>query len=177
MPKQTFYHLAHGCREYEYIPQPCVLGPVALTNGCFDLFHAGHVRGLRMIHGYLQAMNRNHELWVAVNSDASVRALKGPSRPIINEQDRLEVVQACKYVDHAFLFEETNVVTVLRTLEPDLWLKAGYDYETLNAKEKAAAREAGTDVVCLPRGKGRSTSNIIQDIIGRSNQTQVACTP
>jgi rfaE bifunctional protein nucleotidyltransferase chain/domain len=129
---------------------------LVFTNGCFDLLHAGHVR-------YLQAARAlGDALAVAVNGDESVRALKGPSRPINPEDDRAEVLAALACVDYVVVFPELRVTELLRSVQPHIYAKGGdYTVESLDAEERAALREAGTEIKILPLVPGRSTTSMI----------------
>ena len=129
---------------------------LVFTNGCFDLLHVGHVR-------YLQAARAlGDALVVAVNGDASVRALKGPTRPVNPEHDRAEVLAALACVDYVVIFPEVRVTEVLRAVRPHLYAKGGdYTPETLDKGERAAIDEAGAQIRILPLVPGRSTTNIL----------------
>ena len=129
---------------------------LVFTNGCFDLLHVGHVR-------YLQAARAlGDALAVAVNADASVRALKGPTRPVNPEEDRAEVLAALGCVDYVVLFPEVRVTNVLRAVRPHLYAKGGdYTPDTLDKEERAAIDEAGAEIRILPLVPGRSTTNIL----------------
>ncbi|MFQ3679545.1 MAG: adenylyltransferase/cytidyltransferase family protein [Pseudanabaenaceae cyanobacterium] len=117
--------------------------PLALTNGCFDLLHAGHVRYLA------QAKALAKTLIVGVNRDASVRALKGPTRPIVPEAQRAEVVAALHAVDGVVLFGETTATALILALRPDLYIKGG-DYRRETLPEAAALEACGAELVLIP---------------------------
>ena len=129
---------------------------LVFTNGCFDLLHVGHVR-------YLQAARAlGDALLVAVNGDASVRALKGPTRPINSENDRAEVLGALACVDHLTLFHTERVSELIRAIRPHLYAKGGdYTEESLDPGERAALQEAGTKIHILPLVPGKSTTATI----------------
>jgi len=129
---------------------------LVFTNGCFDLLHVGHVR-------YLQAARAlGDALVVAVNGDASVRALKGPSRPINPDADRAEVLSALACVDYVVIFHELRVTNLIRLTRPQIYAKGGdYTPETLDREEHAALDEAGSQIRILPLVPGRSTTNIL----------------
>lgn len=129
---------------------------LVLTNGCFDLLHAGHVRYLE------QARACGDALIVAVNSDSSVRELKGPERPLNGERDRAEVLAALRCVDHVTIFTGKRVTEVIRALRPAVYAKGGdYTPETLDKGERAALEEAGVDIRILELVPGRSTTDIL----------------
>lgn len=134
---------------------------LVLTNGCFDLLHAGHVR-------YLQAARTlGDALAVAINGDESVRVLKGEGRPLNNEADRAEIIAALECVDHVIIFAEVRATQLLEKVRPAIYVKGGdYTAETLNAEERAALERAGAEIRILPLEKGRSTSNLIEKIKG-----------
>lgn len=129
---------------------------LVFTNGCFDLLHVGHVR-------YLQAARAlGDALVVAVNGDASVRALKGPPRPVNSEQDRAEVLAALACVDAVTIFHEERVSAVVRTIRPHIYAKGGdYTLDSLEAGERAVLAEIGAEIRILPLVPGKSTTRIL----------------
>lgn len=132
---------------------------LVLTNGCFDLLHTGHVRYLR------QARELGDALIVAVNSDDSVRQLKGPDRPLNGELDRAEVLSALRCVDHVTVFEGRRVTDVIRALRPAIYAKGGdYTLETLDPEERAALEEVGTEIRLVSLVPGRSTTGLLAKI-------------
>lgn len=130
---------------------------IALANGVFDLLHVGHVR-------YLQAAKTlADKLVVAVNSDASTRAYKGPSRPIIPEGERVELLEALRCTDLVFLFSEPDVRRVIRTLKPDVHVK-GTDYTPQTIPEKAEVEAYGGRVAVAGDPKDHSTTALVQKL-------------
>ena len=130
---------------------------LVLTNGCFDLLHAGHIRYLE------EARRLGDALIVAVNSDASVRELKGPDRPLNGELDRAEVLSALRCVDHVTVFTGKRVTEVIRALQPAIYAKGGdYTVETLDPGERSALVEAGTEIRLLSLVPGRSTTSLLE---------------
>jgi len=130
---------------------------IVFTNGVFDILHAGHVQILR------RAKRLGDVLVVGVNSDASVRRLKGETRPINHERDRLALVAALDPVDHAILFEEDTPANLIRALRPHVHVKGG-DYTEESLPEIDAVREVGARVEILSLVEGRSTTNVIRKI-------------
>ena len=130
---------------------------VVFTNGCFDLLHVGHLSYLE------QAKSLGDYLIVAINSDASVRHLKGDSRPIHSERDRLRLIQAMSVVDVAFIFHEETPLSVISKIKPDIHTKGG-DYEKESLVEYDAVIQHGGQVIILPFIDGKSTTTIIQKI-------------
>jgi len=130
---------------------------VVFTNGCFDLLHPGHVRGLE------QARQMGDVLLVGLNSDASVRQLKGPTRPVIPEAERAEILSALESVDAVVIFDEPTPREVISRLLPDVLVKGGDwpDDQIVGRKEVEAA---GGRVVSLPFVPGYSTSAILEKI-------------
>ncbi|MEP6668446.1 MAG: adenylyltransferase/cytidyltransferase family protein [Chthoniobacter sp.] len=130
---------------------------LVFTNGCFDLLHVGHVR-------YLQAARAlGDALLVAVNGDASVRALKGPTRPINNEQDRAEVLGALGCVDGLTIFHSERVTDLVRMIRPQIYAKGGdYTVESLDPGERGALEAVGAEIRILPLVPGKSTTSIIE---------------
>ncbi|GIH51464.1 rfaE bifunctional protein, domain I/rfaE bifunctional protein, domain II [Microbispora rosea] len=129
-------------------------GRLIATGGCFDLLHAGHVSLLR------RARALGDALVVCVNSDDSIRRLKGPSRPLVSERDRVEVLRALGCVDAVTVFGEDTPSEVIERLCPDVWVKGG-DYDERSMPEAEAVRRAGGEVVILPTVPGYSTTGLI----------------
>lgn len=130
---------------------------LVLTNGCFDLLHAGHVR-------YLQAARAlGDALAVAINGDDSVRTLKGEGRPLNTESDRAEIVAALACVDHVVIFPETRVTRLIQKVRPAIYVKGGdYTPDSLDQEERAALEKAGAEIQILPFEPGHSTSGLIE---------------
>jgi rfaE bifunctional protein nucleotidyltransferase chain/domain len=135
---------------------------LVVTNGCFDLLHAGHVT-------YLEAArNQGDVLLVGLNSDASVRALKGKNRPVNPEQDRALVLAALVLVDAVCIFPDTRATRFLRLAHPDVYVKGGdYTLETLDQEERRTVERAGGRVVILPLVPGKSTTVLLDQIARR----------
>jgi D-glycero-beta-D-manno-heptose 1-phosphate adenylyltransferase len=129
---------------------------LVVTNGCFDLLHLGHV-------AYLEAARAHGDvLLVGINSDASVRALKGPERPINPESDRAAVVAALQSVDAVCIFEDRSALRFLSAARPDLWVKGGdYTLETIDQDERQAIEAVGGRVVLIPLVPGKSTTRLL----------------
>lgn len=130
---------------------------LVLTNGCFDLLHTGHVRYLQ------QARALGDALIVAVNSDRSVRELKGATRPLNLEADRAEVLAALRCVEYVTIFDNKRVTEVIKKLQPAIYTKGGdYTIETLDADEREALKVCKVEVKILPLVEGRSTTSLIK---------------
>jgi len=128
---------------------------VVFTNGCFDLLHIGHVR-------YLQdAKTRGDLLVVALNTDASVRSLKGPERPVQKENDRAEILAALGCVDYTLLFNEPTPERIIKEIRPDVLVKGG-DWKVDQIVGGSFVQSYGGLVLSLPFVEGRSTTNLIQ---------------
>ncbi|MEV0202439.1 D-glycero-beta-D-manno-heptose 1-phosphate adenylyltransferase [Nonomuraea sp. NPDC050691] len=132
-------------------------GRLIATGGCFDLLHAGHVSLLR------RARALGDALVVCVNSDDSVRRLKGPTRPIVDVRDRVEVLRALACVDAVLVFDEDTPAAAIERLRPDVWVKGG-DYEGDVLPEAEVLDRLGGEVVVLSSLPGRSTTNLIREI-------------
>jgi D-beta-D-heptose 7-phosphate kinase/D-beta-D-heptose 1-phosphate adenosyltransferase len=135
---------------------------LVFTNGCFDLLHVGHVR-------YLAAARRlGDALLVAVNSDRSVRALKGAGRPVMNEAERAEVLAALSSVDFVTVFDEESPRGLISELLPDVLVKGG-DYAPGEIHGREEVEAAGGRVLALPFVEGASTSGIIERVRAASD--------
>lgn len=128
-------------------------GTVVATGGCFDLMHAGHA------HTLSAARALGDCLIVCLNSDESVRRLKGADRPIVQQQDRVDLLLALECVDAVLVFDEDTPEAAIRRLEPDLWVKGG-DYHAADLPESLALAEWGGQTVTVPYYRGRSTSKL-----------------
>ena len=130
---------------------------IAFANGCFDVLHVGHVR-------YLQGARQEADrLVVAINSDASERRLKGPSRPILDEATRAELVAAIKAVDYVVIFGDDTVERLLRLVTPDVHCK-GTDYTVDTVPERAIVREYGGRIAIVGDPKDHSTRDLLSRI-------------
>ena len=127
---------------------------IALANGLFDLLHVGHLR-------YLEAAHQEADLLiVAINSDRSARELKGPSRPVVPELERAELVAGFACVDLVTIFDELSVEEILRTVRPDVHCK-GTDYTADTVPEAETARELGVRVAIVGDPKSHATRDLI----------------
>lgn len=130
---------------------------LVLTNGCFDILHVGHVR-------YLQkARALGDFLLVGINSDASVRQLKGPERPVNQERDRAEVVAALACVDAVCIFSEQTADRLIEVVRPDVYTKAG-DYRPENLPEWPGLERLQIEVVFVPFETGYSTTSLLHQV-------------
>lgn len=135
---------------------------LVFTNGCFDLLHAGHVRYLR------QARALGDALAVGLNSDRSVRELKGEGRPLNPQDDRAEVLAALGCVDYVVIFDGQRATATIRLVRPHVYAKGGdYTPESLDAGERQALNEAGAQIRILPLVPGRSTTGVLERMRGR----------
>jgi D-glycero-beta-D-manno-heptose 1-phosphate adenylyltransferase len=134
---------------------------VTLANGCFDLLHVGHVRYLRA------AKQLGGRLIVAINSDESVRALKGEGRPLMPAEERAEILAALADVDAVVIFPEKDVRALIRELRPDVHAK-GTDYTAASVPERDTVQECGGRVEIVGDPKDHSASEIIQSRLRRS---------
>ncbi len=132
---------------------------LVFTNGCFDLLHVGHTR-------YLQAARKEGDaLAVGLNGDASVRALKGPGRPLNPADDRAEILAALACVDFVTIFEEPRATNLLAQVRPHVYVKGGdYTLETLNSEERTVILEASARIAFIPMVPGRSTTRLVTEM-------------
>lgn len=131
---------------------------VVFTNGCFDLLHVGHVRYLQ------EAKALGDLLIVGLNSDSSVSKLKGPDRPVQNQEDRKEILSALKCVDYVVIFDEETPLKLIETVKPDVLVKGG-DWTVDKIVGSQFVLSNGGQVKSLPFHQGRSTSSIIQKVL------------
>jgi rfaE bifunctional protein nucleotidyltransferase chain/domain len=130
---------------------------IVFTNGCFDILHIGHAR-------YLYAAREMGDfLIVAINSDRSVKAIKGPDRPIMNQSERSEMLASLECVDMVVIFDEDNPMEVIRYLMPDILVKGG-DWKEEDIIGADVVRAAGGQIRSIPYINGYSTSGIIKRI-------------
>ena len=131
---------------------------VVFTNGCFDLLHVGHV------HTLTQAKACGDVLVVAVNSDASVRRLKGASRPIVDQHGRMTLLAALEAVDYVAVFDDDTPLALIRRLRPHVLVKGG-DWQPDEIVGKAVVERDGGRVVTVPYREGSSTTRLIERIL------------
>ena len=130
---------------------------LVFTNGVFDLLHVGHVRYLA------QARALGDALVVAINSDASVRELKGPDRPVFEEAERAEILAALRNVDYVVVFDDISPRSLIKQLLPDVLVKGGdYQIDEIHGREEVEA--AGGKVISLPFVPGASTTSLIKRV-------------
>jgi D-beta-D-heptose 7-phosphate kinase/D-beta-D-heptose 1-phosphate adenosyltransferase len=129
---------------------------IVFTNGCFDIIHSGHIKVLK------KCRDLGDVVIVGLNSDSSVRALKGPRRPINSERDRAEILDSIKYVDYVVIFNELTPYNLIRMIKPDFLVKGG-DYK----KSEIIGREFAKKVITVKMLKGRSTSLIIEKLLNK----------
>ncbi len=128
-----------------------------MTNGCFDILHAGHVRYLK------KSKECGDVLIVGLNSDKSVKMLKGDSRPINNEQDRAEVLSGLESVDYIIIFDELSPSKLLEAVKPDIYTK-GADYTLETLPETKTVQSYGGEIKFIELVEGKSTTKIIDKI-------------
>ena len=127
---------------------------LVFTNGVFDLLHVGHVRYLA------QARALGDALVVAINSDRSVRELKGPARPVFDEAERAEILAALRHVDYVVIFDDVSPRSLIKSLLPDVLVKGG-DYQLGEIHGREEVEAAGGEVVSLPFVPGASTTSLL----------------
>ena len=132
---------------------------IVFTNGCFDILHAGHVRYLTA------AKNFGDVLIVGLNTDESVRRLKGDSRPINNQFDRAEILLGLKAVDHVIFFGEQTAENLIAEVKPNIYVKGG-DYTLETLPEAKIVQQFGGRVELVNLVAGHSTTNIVEKILG-----------
>jgi rfaE bifunctional protein nucleotidyltransferase chain/domain len=131
---------------------------IAFTNGCFDILHVGHVR-------YLQEARKTADILIlALNSDSSVRAIKGEKRPLVCETERAEVLAALQCIDFVTIFPELTPLELINYLKPDILLKGG-DWPEDQVIGRNEVKTWGGKVTIIPEVAGKSTTNIVDKII------------
>ncbi len=126
---------------------------IVFTNGCFDIIHAGHIKVFK------KCRKLGDVVIVGVNSDSSVRKLKGPTRPVNKLKDRIEVLKAIRYIDYVVSFNELTPYKLIKSIKPDFLVKGG-DYK----KDDVVGREFAKKVIIVKLLKNRSTTNILNKI-------------
>ena len=130
---------------------------IVFTNGCFDILHVGHTRYLG------EAKKLGDALVVAVNSDSSVKAIKGEKRPLIPEAERVEIIASLEVVDFATVFVEETPVALIEELEPDVIVKGG-DWDEKDVAGRESVKKWGGKVAIIPQIEGVSTTNVVEKI-------------
>ena len=130
---------------------------IAFTNGCFDILHVGHVRYLR------EAKKTADVLVLALNSDSSVRSIKGEKRPLMNEKERAEILAALECIDFVTIFPELTPLELINYLKPDILIKGG-DWPEEKVVGREEIKKWGGRVAIIPEVEGKSTTNIVEKI-------------
>jgi rfaE bifunctional protein nucleotidyltransferase chain/domain len=131
---------------------------IAFTNGCFDILHVGHVR-------YLEGAKKTADVLIlALNSDSSVRTIKGEKRPLIPQNERAEVLAGLASVDYVTIFDEATPLELIRYLKPDVLIKGG-DWTEDRIVGRNEVRSWGGKVVVIPEVEGASTTNIVDKVL------------
>ena len=135
---------------------------IVWTNGCFDILHVGHIM-------YLQKAREQGDIMVVgLNSDASVQQIKGPDRPVVEENDRAQVLAALECVDYIVIFDEKTPLPLIAQLQPDVYAKGGdYTLDTIDQEERVAVESYGGKIAIIPGEEGKSTTWIIDKIAGK----------
>ena len=136
---------------------------LVMTNGCYDLLHPGHIVHLQ------QARDLGDALFVAMNSDRSVRELKGPTRPVCNEMQRALALSALECVAVVLVFDSASPLAVMEALRPEVYVKGGdYTLDTINQEERALLESQGAEIRILPLVEDFSTTGVIKKLQLRS---------
>ena len=138
---------------------------IVWTSGCFDLLHVGHVRYLK------EAKKLGDILIIGLNSDESVKRIKGPPRPIQSETERAEIIVSLEFVDYLLIFSDSDATKCLRELQPHIYTKGGdYSIDTLNPEERKIIEDSGGEIKLVSLAKGKSTTQIIDRIKNNTNK-------
>ena len=138
---------------------------IVFTNGCFDILHIGHIRCLE------EAKKRGDFLIVALNSDRSIRSIKGPSRPFTPEAERAEVLSALRCVDYVVIFDEADPLELISSLKPNVLVKGG-DWTPETTIGRKVVEGTGGEVVIIPQIQGVSTSAIVDRIVKKGEKAR-----
>ncbi len=138
---------------------------IVFTNGCFDILHIGHIRCLE------EAKRRGDILIVALNSDRSIRSIKGPSRPFTPEAERAEVLSALACVDYVVIFDEPDPLGLISFLKPNILVKGG-DWTPETTIGREVVEGTGGKVVIIPQIQGVSTSAIVDRIVKKGGKAR-----
>ena len=158
IPKKLFT-IDRACVERERLRN--IGKKVVLTNGCFDLLHVGHVSSLE------SARALGDSLWVALNSDKSIKKLKGDSRPIFSEKERAYMLSALEVIDGIFIFGGDRLADEIMRFRPNIYVKSGdYKLDNLDQREHEALVSVGAEVKFVPFVPGFSTTSTIRKIRG-----------
>jgi len=131
---------------------------IVLVTGCFDVLHVGHA-------SLLNFAELNGIVFVGVNSDSAVKSLKGDSRPINNQADRMDMLDNISSVYFSFLIDDTTITEAITKIRPDFWVKGSdYTLETINQDERKAAESVGTKILFAPKVEGYSSTKIIEKL-------------
>jgi len=130
---------------------------IAFTNGCFDILHVGHARYRR------EAKKTADVLVLALNSDSSVRSIKGEKRPLVSEEERAEILAAQEFIDFVTIFEELTPLELITYLKPDVLIKGG-DWAEDKVVGRDDVKKWGGRVILIPEVKGKSTTNVVEKI-------------
>ena len=135
---------------------------LVITNGCFDLLHSGHAYSLS------QAAEMGNQLWVLMNSDSSVKKLKGESRPIICERDRAYLLRSLRSVNEVIIFSSETIEEEIIELKPDIYVKSSdYNLDSMNQYERAALEEVNAKISFVEILPNLSTTNILRHVINK----------
>lgn len=149
VPKETLKEQLNGLRQAGET--------IVFTNGCFDILHVGHVRYLR------EAKKLGDILVLALNSDVSVRAIKGEKRPLVPEDERADIMAALESIDYVILFDDPTPQRLIEYLQPDILVKGG-DWTEAAIAGADFVKASGGRVITIPLTEGRSTTNIVEKI-------------
>lgn len=155
---QESMNTAQKITTAEQIKRPADGGKLVFTNGCFDIIHPGHVDYLE------RARSMGSGLVVGLNSDHSVRRLKGPTRPINDQASRARVLAALQCVDHVVIFEEDTPLELIRQVRPDVLVKGG-DWSVERIVGREVVEAAGGTVCSIPLLAGHSTTDLVRHIV------------
>lgn len=145
--------LVHIVQQRRQKDEQCVF-----TNGCFDILHVGHIRYLQ------EAREKGDYLVVAINSDESVRQLKGYPRPFITQDERAEMLAALESVDYVTIYDELTAEAVIKRLQPEVYVKGG-DYQPDIIPEAPLVRSYGGEVLTVGLVQGRSTTRLVERVV------------
>lgn len=156
-PNYLYYNKSNNNNVFQFFTSDDDI--IVFVNGCFDILHCGHINLLK------KASEYGTKLIVGINSDSSIKQLKGNNRPIQDQHTRCTLISELKCVDYVVLFNDTNVEKLLKEISPNIWVKGGdYSLEAMHQGERQIAEKIGTKIIFIKNEHNTSTTDLINKI-------------